>query len=210
MFGITNFGTFVIAGILLNITPGSDTIYILSRSISQGKRAGLFSALGISAGCLIHTLLAAFGLSVILAQSAAAFNTVKYLGAFYLVYLGVKTLFAQKKNGFDLSAEAAPVSDGRIFISGVLTNVLNPKVALFFLAFLPQFIDPAFAESAIPFLILGLTFVFNGAIWCCILALGASGLARTIKQNYSVRTWLDRVTGLVFVALGLKLAFLRK
>ena len=123
MFGITNFTAFLLAGILLNLTPGTDTIYILSRSISQGKKAGLLSALGISAGCLVHTLFAAFGLSVILSQSAAAFDAVKYLGALYLIYLGLKTLFSRQKRGFDLDAVPLRYSDGRIFVSGMLTNV---------------------------------------------------------------------------------------
>ena len=151
MFGITNFTAFLLAGILLNLTPGTDTIYILSRSISQGKKAGLLSALGISAGCLVHTLFAAFGLSIVLSQSAAAFDTVKYMGALYLIYLGLKTIFTRRPHGFDLDAIQTRDSDSRIFLSGMLTNVLNPKVALFFLAFVPQFIDPAICTAVFRF-----------------------------------------------------------
>src|SRR5687768_547321 len=122
MFGITNFSTFILAGILLNITPGTDTVYVLSRSISQGKKAGVLSALGISVGCLVHTLFAAFGLSIVLSQSAAAFNTLKYLGALYLIYLGVKTIIAKHKSKFDLDRDVERSSEKRIFLSGILTN----------------------------------------------------------------------------------------
>ncbi|MBC5992194.1 LysE family translocator [Pontibacter cellulosilyticus] len=209
MFGIINFGAFLLAGVLLNLTPGSDTVYILGRSISKGRKAGLLSALGISTGALIHTVFAAFGLSIILAQSATAFNVVKYAGAIYLIYLGVRSVAAKHKSEFAIKENATFISNRKIYLSGILTNVLNPKVALFFLAFLPQFIDPGYANSALPFFVLGLTFVTTGTIWCIVLALFSAKLSNRIKQNIKVRVWLDRFTGMVFILLGVKLALLK-
>jgi RhtB (resistance to homoserine/threonine) family protein len=206
MFGISNFTAFLIAGILLNITPGSDTMYILGRSIAQGKKAGIVSVLGISTGALIHTVFAGFGLSVIIAQSPFAFNFVKYLGAIYLCYLGIKMLLDTAKNDFNIQQIEEQLDLKKIYYSGILTNVLNPKVALFFLAFLPQFVNNQYINNPIPFLILGLTFVFTGTIWCLILALFSSLLANKIKKNYSIKKWIDTITGSVFIAIGLKLA----
>lgn len=210
MFGIINFEAFLIAGILLNLTPGSDTMYILGRSISQGKKAGLFSALGISSGALIHTIFAALGLSMILTQSATAFNIVKYLGAIYLIYLGIKAITSKENRGFELKDDIKLISNRRIYLSGILTNVLNPKVALFFLAFLPQFIDPNYANSTISFIILGLAFVTTGTIWCLILALFSAKLTSRIKENYKLKGWLDKFTGVVFIFLGIRLALQKK
>lgn len=206
MYGIINFEAFLIAGILLNLTPGADTMYILGRSISQGKQAGVLSALGIASGALVHCLFAALGLSVILAKSALAFEIVKYVGATYLIFLGVKTLIVKSKDKFDLKNTTEKTKSNRIYVSGILTNVLNPKVALFFLAFLPQFINPEHANSYIPFLILGLTFVTTGTIWCLLLAIFSSKLSKRIRENYRLKKWLDKTTGVVFIALGIKLA----
>jgi threonine/homoserine/homoserine lactone efflux protein len=174
MFGITNFAAFLIAGILLNITPGSDTMYILGRSISQGKKAGIVSVLGISTGSLIHTLFAGLGLSVVIAQSPLAFNIVKYLGAIYLFYLGARMLINTTKNDFNIQQLEEQLDLKKIYYSGILTNVLNPKVALFFLAFLPQFVSSQYIGNPLPFFLLGLTFVVTGTIWCLILVLFAS------------------------------------
>lgn len=210
MFGIINFEAFLLAGIILNLTPGSDTMYILGRSISQGKKAGILSALGIATGALVHCLFAALGLSIILAKSALAFEIVKYVGAAYLIFLGVKMLISKSNGEFDLKKENKQVNYRKIYISGIFTNVLNPKVALFFLAFLPQFINPEHAQNFMPFLILGLTFVFTGTIWCLILAIFSSKLSDKIRQNYKIKKWLDKITGGIFVALGIKLALTKK
>jgi threonine/homoserine/homoserine lactone efflux protein len=164
MFGIVKYEAFLLAGILLNLTPGSDTMYILGRSIAQGRKAGILSALGISTGSVIHTVFTAVGLSVILAQSATAFNVVKYAGAIYLIFLGVKALMTQSAPSAKLEQLIQQVSYRRVYLDGILTNVLNPKVALFFLAFLPQFINPDDAHSILPFLILGFTFVTTGTL----------------------------------------------
>jgi RhtB (resistance to homoserine/threonine) family protein len=209
MFGITNFTAFVIAGILLNLTPGSDTMYVLGRSISEGKKAGIMSVFGISIGCLVHTVLAAFGLSFIIAQSDLAFNIIKYAGAIYLCFLGVRMI--QKKTGVEVEIGTTQRKKyWRIFFSGIFTNVLNPKVALFFLAFLPQFVKSSQVNSPLPFLILGLTFIVTGTIWCLILVLFSSLMAERLKRNNKLKNWLEKIAGSVFIALGLKLAFQTK
>ncbi|MBG6129382.1 RhtB (resistance to homoserine/threonine) family protein [Aquimarina sp. EL_43] len=211
MFGILNFGTFILAGILLNLTPGADTIYILGRSISQGKKSGVISALGISSGALLHCIFAALGLSILLAKSATAFSIVKYAGAAYLMYLGIKSLLTKSTAIAEVIKEKETAKNyKKVYISGVLTNLLNPKVALFFLAFLPQFINPDYAKSAIPFLILGLTFVTTGTIWCMILAFFSAKFANKIRENSKVKFWMDKTTGVLFILLGIKLALSKK
>lgn len=210
MFGIINFEAFLLAGLIMNLTPGADTMYILSRSLAQGKKAGILSALGISTGAIFHTLFATLGLSIILAKSSMAFEIVKYLGAAYLMFLGTKTTFRKADRTFELSNENDIVNYKQIYFSGVLTNVLNPKVALFFLAFLPQFIDPDYVQSSVPFLLLGLTFFLTGTTWCLILALFASNLSGRIRKNYKVKLWLEKITGGIFIALGIKLALMKK
>lgn len=210
MFGINNFEAFILAGLILNLTPGADTMYILGRSVSQGKKAGILSALGIATGALVHCLFAALGLSVILAKSALAFEIVKYIGAAYLIYLGIKMLISKTDENFELKNNNERVNYRKIYLSGILTNVLNPKVALFFLAFLPQFINPEYSQSFLPFLILGLTFVTTGTIWCLALAVFSSKLSDTIRKNYMIKKWLDKITGGIFIALGIKLALTKK
>lgn len=211
MFGISNFETFLMAALILNITPGADTMYILGRSISQGKKAGILSALGISTGSLIHCIVAAFGLSVIIATSAIAFSVIKYLGAGYLIVLGVKALIKKSKKEFEIEKlNPKKTSNWNIFVSGILTNILNPKVALFFLAFLPQFISANNTTNALPFIVLGLTFIATGTIWCLALAFFSAKLSGKIRKNYRIKTWLDKITGGIFVALGIKLALLEK
>src|SRR5256885_15158058 len=169
MFGIHDFGLFLAAGILLNLTPGPDTVYILGRSITQGREAGIASALGISLGSIFHTCAAALGLSAILATSALAFGTIKLLGGAYLIFLGIKMILDRRKH-LSLPSNFRRRTSAAAFRQGVLTNILNPKVALFFLAFLPQFIDQASTTKVLAFLVLGFTFVTTGTIWCLVLA----------------------------------------
>lgn len=209
MDGIINFEAFVITALILNLTPGADTVYILGRSIAQGKKTGILSALGISTGAIFHIALATFGLSVILVESAAAFEVIKYVGAAYLLFLGLKAIFLKTETVSEVVVQSR-TNLFQIYLSGILTNVLNPKVALFFLAFLPQFIKPSSVGDALPFLILGLTFLFTGTIWCLLLAVFAAKLSKRIKQSSKIQTWLQRITGGVFVGLGLKLALTEK
>jgi RhtB (resistance to homoserine/threonine) family protein len=205
MFGIHDFGLFLTAGILLNLTPGPDTAYILGRSIAQGREAGVASALGICAGSIFHTCAATLGLSAILATSAVAFTAIKLLGGAYLMFLGIKMILDRRKQ-LRLPSNFRRRTTAAAFRQGVLTNVLNPKVALFFLAFLPQFIDPASNAKVLAFLTLGLTFVTTGTIWCLILAWFASAVSDQLLRSKTVGQWLNRAAGALFVFLGLRLA----
>ena len=205
MFGIHDFGLFLAAGVLLNLTPGPDTIYILGRSIAQGREAGVASALGVSLGSIFHTCAAALGLSAILATSALAFGTIKLLGGAYLIFLGIKMILDRRKH-LSLPSNFRRRTTRAAFRQGIFTNVLNPKVALFFLAFLPQFIDPASNIKVLAFLILGFTFVITGTIWCLVLAWFASSFSERLRANETIAQWLNRMAGALFVFLGLRLA----
>src|SRR5213082_2447931 len=205
MFGIHDFGLFFLAGILLNLTPGPDTAYILGRSIAQGREAGIASALGICVGSIFHTCAAALGLSAILATSALAFGAVKLLGGAYLIFLGIKMILDRRKH-LSLPSNFRRRTTTAAFRQGVFTNILNPKVALFFLAFLPQFIDPASTSKILAFLLLGLTFVTTGTIWCLILAWFASVFSERLRANETVSQCLNRTAGALFVFLGLRMA----
>lgn len=164
MWGIENFTIFLTAGILLNLAPGSDTIYILSRTVSQGKKAGVMSVFGIMTGALAHTLFAALGLSMILMQSAIVFHIIKWLGAGYLIYLGIQAI--RSKNGDRVPIQPQrQLAYRRIYTQGFLTCLLNPKVALFYLSFLPQFISTNNPFGPLPFMLLGLVFITTATIW---------------------------------------------
>jgi threonine/homoserine/homoserine lactone efflux protein len=203
MYGINNYELFIFTGILLNLTPGTDTLYIISRSISQGRKAGVFSALGIATGAVIHTFLTAFGLSIILMKSLIIFNIIKYIGVISLVYLGVRMLFAKKTSNPKLII-SNEIKLTRIYIQGILTNVFNPKVALFYIAFLPQFVSTNH-YGAVPFIILGFTFILTGTIWCLIIALFASYATKRLRGNSKIALMLNKITGIVFVGMGLLL-----
>jgi threonine/homoserine/homoserine lactone efflux protein len=206
--GIHDFTAFLIAGILLNLVPGNDTIYIISRTISQGKKAGLLSVLGIATGSLIHTTLAAFGLSLIIAKSIMVYTAMRYIGAAYLVYLGVKLLISKTSALTMLPVQQKPLRS--IYYQGVLTNVLNPKVALFYISFLPQFIDPAYSKPYISFLLLGLTFTTTGTIWCMFLTMFATVISKILKKKRIVAGLVDKLCGLTLVGLGIKVALTKK
>ena len=205
MFGIHDFGLFLATGVLLNLTPGPDTVYILGRSIAHGRRAGVASALGISVGSLFHTGAAALGLSAFLATSAWAFTAVKLAGAAYLIFLGVRALL-ERSHELVVPAHFKQNGTAAAFRQGILTNVLNPKVALFFLAFLPQFIDSTTPSKTAAFLILGLTFVTTGTLWCLILAWFSSAFSARLRGNATVAALLNRLVGSLFIFLGLRLA----
>lgn len=219
MFGIENYVGFIAACVLLNLTPGTDTVYIIMRSIAQGKEAGIFSALGIISGILIHTLFAALGLSVLLSTYPLAFTMVKTIGALYLCYLGVKILMTKPTILVASSLENSTLKDGistgnsininlshaQIYKQGILTNVFNPKVALFFLAFFPQFIDTGYANGMLSFLVLGLTFAATSLIWCLCLVLLASVFSQKLRENPAIESLLNKISGVVFIGLGIKL-----
>ena len=205
MLGIHNFGLFLVTGILLNLTPGPDTVYILGRSIAQGREAGIASAFGITVGSIFHTCAAALGLSAILATSAWAFVAVKIIGGAYLIFLGIRMLM-ERGSKLHLPENFRRSTSAAAFRQGILTNILNPKVALFFLAFLPQFIDPSSTAKVPAFLALGLTFVTTGTLWCLVLAWFASTLSERLRKNETVANLLNRAVGGLLVFLGLRLA----
>ena len=195
------------AAIVLILTPGQDTLYILGRSLSGGLRAGVASAFGITVGSVVHTLAAAAGLSLLLKAFPPAFMAVKLCGAGYLIYLGARLLLARNSAAHRLTMGMPPSSARRAFVQGALSNLLNPKVALFFLAFLPQFIDPQGASKTLAFVVLGATFVSLGGLWCLVLACGAARLRAFLVRNAVLRRRIDRGVGALFMLLGARLAW---
>lgn len=212
MLGINSFWLFVVSGIILNLLPGPDSLYIVTRTAMQGFRAGSVAALGVGTGTIFHIFMAAFGLSAILATSAMAFTLVKIIGAIYLVYMGLSMLFSRSATQVEGAGGvgATPLSGdiplSKIYWQGVLTNILNPKVALFFLAFVPQFIDPTAQYKALSFIVLGVIFNINGMLWCHFLAFLTAVGSRRIQQNQSITRWLNRLGGALFTYFGLRLA----
>lgn len=216
MYGIHDLTLFIISGLLLNIMPGPDSLLIMTRSATQGWRAGSAAALGIGAGTMIHIFAAALGLSALLSTSAAAFTVVKWVGAAYIIYVGIGMLRARLRGDADAKTHDVKVANPtaaatrlpyrKIFFQGFLTNVLNPKVALFFLAFVPQFISADSTSKPLAFIILGCIFNFNGMLWCHGLAVFTAFASARLKLKPLVALWLNRVTGGLFVALGLRLA----
>jgi threonine/homoserine/homoserine lactone efflux protein len=210
MFGIHDLPLFVVSGLLLNIMPGPDSLLIMTRSATQGWRAGSAAALGIGTGTFVHIVAAALGLSAILATSAAAFTVVKLAGAAYILYLAVGMLLSKRGDGSAVPLALAPLPYRRIYGQGILTNVLNPKVALFFLAFVPQFIDTNAPHKALAFIVLGAIFNINGMLWCHALALFTAQARARLKPNPAITQWLNRATGGLFVWLGIKLALAKQ
>lgn len=196
MFGTDNYGLFIISGVILNITPGADTLYILSRSISGGKTEGVLSVAGITSGSLIHTFLAALGLSVILAESTVLFNAVKIAGAAYLIFIGIRTIMSAKSNVMNDHYSFNTSGRRQIFLQGFFTSLLNPKTALFFLSFLPQFVNPRNAGGPVLFIILGFTFATTGTIWCLFLVHAAAGLSGQLRRGDRISLLLQRLSAL--------------
>ena len=211
MLGIHELWLFIVSGLLLNVTPGPDTVYIVGRSVQLGWRGGAVAALGVCTGCLVHVFAAAIGLSALLAASSAAFTLVKWAGAAYLCFLGVKMLLSRQPapaDGVDATASGA-VSLRQVFWQGALTNALNPKVALFFLAFLPQFVAADSPHQALAFVLLGLIFIFNGTLWCLGVAAFAARAASRVRQSGRAFASLHRALGGLFVYLGIRVALLQ-
>nr|WP_315480691.1 LysE family translocator [uncultured Rhodoferax sp.] len=204
---------FMAAGVLLNLTPGPDVLYIVTHALRRGARAGMVAALGITAGCFVHIFAAAVGVSALMAASATAFTVLKWAGAAYLVYVGLRLLLVKSSSAMQLGAASADSTRATgqnglktVFLRGFWTNVLNPKVALFFLAFVPQFIAPGVENKPLAFLLLGLLFNFNG-LWVNLgWAVAAAWLARRAGVVQKSMHWLDRVAGAMFVGFGIKLA----
>jgi RhtB (resistance to homoserine/threonine) family protein len=212
--GIQNIWLFILAGWALNLTPGPDVFYMVTHSLKSGWRAGAMAAAGITAGCFVHIAAATVGLSALITASATAFTVLKWVGAAYLVYVGWQ-MVASKVNPDAINLVAARAidswADGRkhyinVFKQGFLTNVLNPKVALFFLAFLPQFISPTSAHPTLAFLFLGVLFNMNSIP----VSVGYVALASWVNQRVGVVQrglhWLERAAGALFIGFGIKLA----
>jgi threonine/homoserine/homoserine lactone efflux protein len=206
MFGVMDLGMFIVAGLILNITPGVDLLYITNRSAVQGKKAGVVAALGIGAGCMVHVFAAAFGLSVILFSSSLVFSIVKYLGAAYLIYLGVNSFLSLNKKNSLTSRSSAVLPVSKIFRQAILINVLNPKVALFFMALLPQFVSPGAENPALAFFFLGVVFNVNGTLVNILFAVFASILAVKLKASTGFSRLLKSLSGALFIVLGIRLA----
>lgn len=206
MFGTHDFPLFVLAGLLLNVTPGPDMLYVIGRSAAQGGRAGLAAALGIGAGCFVHIVAGAVGLSALLAASATAFTVLKIVGAIYLCYVGVSLLRSAKTPAIANDARLPPARLSAVFMQGFLTNALNPKVALFFLAFVPQFIAADAPQKWLAFLFLGAVFNANGTLLNVLVAWLAARAGPMLRQS-AIVAWMNRCIGAVFVFLGVRLAF---
>jgi threonine/homoserine/homoserine lactone efflux protein len=209
MLGINELWLFILSGLLLNVTPGPDTAYIIGRSIQLGWRGGAAAAIGISCGCLVHVFGAAIGLSALLMTSVAAFAILKLVGAAYLLFTGVQMLLSRPGPVAEVTVQDDAIPLRRVFWQGALTNALNPKVALFFLAFLPQFVAADSPHKTAAFLALGLIFIFNGTLWCLGVAAFASKAASRIRQSQGVMVWINRVLGAMFVYLGFRVAMLQ-
>ncbi|QGY46857.1 LysE family translocator [Maribellus comscasis] len=208
MADIQNLLLFIGLSWILIVTPGPDLIYVLTKGISTGKKAGLISAFGVTLGIFVHTILAALGLSVILRTSALAFMIVKVVGAGYLIYLGIRTLI--NKDELILNKEKQ-TSTRKIFTQGLLSNTLNPKVALFFMAFLPQFIKTDGTEiSPVPFLVLGSVFALFTMIFLTTLGYFSGAVGHYLKTKESVSKWIKNVSGSILVLLGIRLAFMHQ
>lgn len=195
---------FLVATFMLNITPGPDMLYVIANSIGLGRKAGVVSALGIGGGTVVHTSAGALGLSALLTSSPLAFDAVRYAGAAYLLYLGIRALASKETKTVVGEVRAVPL--GAVFRQGVATNVLNPKVALFFLAFLPQFVDPSRGAVIWQFLLMGTMFNVSGTVVNSVVAL-ATGYAGDRFAGHPGFSWVRRwFTGSVFLVLGVRLA----
>ena len=212
MLGIHDFWLFVVSAVLVNISPGPDSAYIVGRSLQLGWRAGMMAALGISCGCLVHVFGTAIGLSALLMASSVAFTVIKWVGAAYLCYIGITMLLSRQKSPDGAANAVAPLpmlSLRQVFWQGVLTDVLNPKVALFFLAFLPQFVNADALHKSLAFIALGLMFISTGTLWCFSIAALAARAASRLRKSGGALVWINRALGGVFVYLGVRIAALQ-
>lgn len=203
MFDLHTLITFIGASLLLLIIPGPAVLYIITKSTEQGKRAGLTSVAGIQLGTLVHVVAAAVGVSALLMASATAFTVLKYIGAFYLIWIGLKKVCTRSKAGATGSGERKPETMSRIFWQGAVVNILNPKAALFFFAFLPQFVDPAKGAVTLQLLVLGLLFVLLAFMTDSLYALAAGSLSKWLKRQPRYLVIQNYISGGVYIFLGL-------
>lgn len=212
MFGTHDLWLFVLSGLLLNITPGPDTALVVARSTQMGLRGGVAASFGIAGGIVVHIVAAAIGLSALIAASATAFSIVKYAGAAYLIYIGLRMILAGHAAASD-DATPRPKTDmplHSVFWQGFFSNALNPKVAIFFLAFLPQFVSNDAPSKALAFLFLGGIFIIGGTVWSLIVAVITATAASTLKGTRRFQRLIDGAIGTMFIALGVKLALVQR
>ncbi|WP_338925335.1 LysE family translocator [Mycetohabitans endofungorum] len=206
MLEFSTLGTFVVVVLGLLLIPGPAVLLVLTRTVQGGRTIGVFTGLGVAAGDLLHTLCAAVGLSALLMTSALAFNIVKLAGAAYLLYLGMQALLEKPTLGYALMPKPAAVSPRKAFVQAMLIEVLNPEVALFFLAFLPQFAQPERGATFWQFVVLGLIFVAIGMLYLTAVIFSIRSLGRIMSRLHWLRRWEKKIIGIIFVLLGLKLA----
>jgi len=211
MFGTHDLWLFIISGLLLNITPGPDTALVVTRSTQMGLRGGIAASFGITGGIMVHIAAAAIGLSALIAASATAFSVIKYVGAAYLVYIGLRLILSRPAATTDEAAPARLALPLRsVFWQGFFSNALNPKVAIFFLAFLPQFVANDAPSKALAFLFLGAIFSIGGTVWSLIVAAVTAHAASRLKATRRFQRVIDGAIGAMFVALGVKLALVQR
>lgn len=204
MIDPAKFTLFITVSWALILAPGPDMLYVITRGMTHGRKAGMLSATGVICGILVHTTAAALGLTVIFQTSAFAFQIVKYIGAFYLMYLGLKAW--KDKTSLSLQPSPSTVSSRRLFLQGVLSNVFNPKIAIFFLAFLPQFVDKGNGQVTLQLIILGLTFAFLGFVFLLVVAYSSGTIGRWITRRPQHAQFLGRLSGGILIGLGVRLA----
>jgi threonine/homoserine/homoserine lactone efflux protein len=204
MIDSATLATYILVVLGLMLIPGPAVLLVLARATTGGRSIGIAAGLGIATGDLVHTIMATFGLSAILATSAVAFSIVKYAGVAYLVYLGVRALF-EKTGHLDLPT-TRPIAAGKAFRQAIVAEILNPKTALFFLAFLPQFVHPANGPIILQFAELGIVFVILSVAYTSMVAAAAGSFGRWLKRNPGIGRWQGKVVGAVYVGLGLRLA----
>jgi threonine/homoserine/homoserine lactone efflux protein len=204
MLDLSTLGTFVAVVLGLFLIPGPAVLLVLTRTVHGGRKAGILTGLGIAAGDFIHTLAASVGLSALLMTSALAFNAVKFIGAAYLIYLGVRAL--REKPSSPQRPVIAPVSASKAFFQAVPAEVLNPKTALFFLAFLPQFVRPEHGSTFLQFTTLGLIFVAMSALYTTLIVLTIRPLGKLVKRLTWLTRWQNKMIGVLFISLGLRVA----
>jgi threonine/homoserine/homoserine lactone efflux protein len=202
------FALFIAVSWALILSPGPDMIYVITRGMTHGRRAGVLSAIGVVCGILVHTTAAAFGLTLILQTSAFAFLFVKFVGAAYLLYLGIKSW--RDKTTFHLQTTVPIASSSTLFWQGVLSNVLNPKIAIFFLAFLPQFVDQGSVQITLQMVILGLTFAGFGLCFLLVVGYSSGAIGKWLTYRPQYAQFFQRLAGGILIGLGIRLALTEK
>ena len=208
MIDPAKFALFIGVSWILIISPGPDMIYVITRGMTHGRKAGVLSAIGVVCGILVHTTAAAFGLTLLLQTSAIAFLLVKFIGAAYLVFLGIKAW--REKTTFQLHASAPVAKSSTLFWQGVLSNVLNPKIAIFFLAFLPQFVDKGSSHVTLQMVILGITFACFGLCFLLVVGYSSGTIGRWLTYRPQYAQFFQRLAGGILIGLGIRLAFTEK